>query len=296
MAVGKGQINFTYLIEIITTETPLDMSPVDDDSPFFYDFEKGLPGPVSTVLRFSVILLVGAISTPFIFRRRLNGERDRSKVKRNDSLLRFVLYFSAIGIGFMLVEISMVQRFTLFLGQPVLSLSVVLFALLVGAGTGSMFSGRVPAGKIAGLTTIGSLSVSVALLIYAFALPAVARAFLGLDVTGRILITTVLSLPPGFAMGILFPSGIRLLKERGMERYIPWMWGINGIASVAGSVLTITVAVALGFTEVLLLGASAYFAVFLFALADFNTHRARMINGKHRIPHEANSNPAISKT
>lgn len=67
----------------------------------------------------------------------------------------------------------------------------------------------------------------------------------------------------GFLMGVPFPLGIRWLKERGMESYIPWMWGINGVGSVFGSVMAVVIAICLGFTEVLFLSAGCYFLIFL---------------------------------
>jgi len=67
----------------------------------------------------------------------------------------------------------------------------------------------------------------------------------------------------GFVMGFPFPLSIRLLKELEMERYIPWMWGVNGVSSVLGSALTVMVAIQFGFSVALLLGAGSYVVVFL---------------------------------
>jgi MFS family permease len=175
--------------------------------------------------------------------------KEKIKTALNKKLLRFVVLFSMLGMGFMLVEISTIQRFILFLGQPVLSLSVLLFSLLVGAGIGSIYSGR--------------FTVVAVLLIYAFSLSFILNQLLGLELAIRLLATVAMLTPLGFLMGFLFPLGLRLLKEMRMADYIPWMWGINGIGSVLGSAMTIVVAISFGFTEALLLGAGCYFVVFL---------------------------------
>jgi len=168
-----------------------------------------------------------------------------------------------LGVGFMLVEISLIQRFVLFLGQPVLSMTALLFSLLVGAGIGSMCSGRLASDVLTKGLTIVSLLIVAILLIYTFLLPIIFEQLLGLGLTIRLLATIVILIPLGFFMGFPFPLGIRLLREMRMEDRIPWMWGINGIGSVLGSAMTIVIAISLGFTEALLIGASCYFLIFL---------------------------------
>jgi MFS family permease len=179
------------------------------------------------------------------------------------SLARFVVLFSMLGLGFMLVEISLIQRFTLFLGQPVLSMAALLFSLLVGAGIGSICSGQLASARLIKGLTIASLFIVAILLVYTFLLPLIFEQLLGLGLTVRWLATVAILLPLGFAMGFPFPLGIRLLREMSMENRIPWMWGINGICSVLGSVMTIAIAISLGFTEALLAGTICYFLVFL---------------------------------
>jgi len=154
----------------------------------------------------------------------------------------------------------------LFLGQPVLSLSVLLFSLFVGAGMGSLWSGRVPADKIKKGIAIASLSVAVMVLGYTFLLPIVFNQLLGLHLTLRLCATVFLLMPLGFGVGFPFPLGIRLLKEVGREKHIPWMWGMNGVSSVVGSTMTIILAISLGFTAAGFASAGCYLIVyFMFA-------------------------------
>ncbi len=265
MSLGNGEINLDDFEEIIKS-LGYDISPVTDDSPFFYRLEEGLPRSVSLVFWSSVIMVVLVILVPLLFwRKRLlpTKTRSESKKRHNQNLIRSVVLFSMLGVGFMLVEISLIQRFVLFLGQPVLSMAVLLFSLLVGAGIGSMGSGRLAPDKIIKGLTIASLFIVAILLVYTFLLPIIFEQLLGLGLVTRLLLTVVILLPLGFAMGFPFPLGIRLMREMGMKNYIPWMWGINGIGSVLGAVTTIVIAISFGFTEALLIGASCYFLVFL---------------------------------
>jgi hypothetical protein len=177
-----------------------------------------------------------------------------------------------LGVGFMLVEISLIQRFVLFLGQPVLSLAVLLFSILMGAGTGSLYSGRLAAGRLIRGIAIASLSIAAVVTIYTFLLPFIFHELLGLPLAIRLLAVVIALTPLGFLMGFPFPLGIRMLKEMKMEEYIPWMWGINGIGSVLGSVATIVIAISSGFTGALLIGAGCYLIVFL----TFRKHRLKI--------------------
>jgi len=108
-----------------------------------------------------------------------------------------------------------------------------------------------------------ALLTAIILLIYAYTLPLIFHRFFGLAIEYRVLIAVLFLIPLGVAMGIPFPLAIRSLKERQIEHYIPWMWGINGTSSVLGSAATVTVAIYFGFTQVLLAGVGCYLIVFL---------------------------------
>jgi hypothetical protein len=163
----------------------------------------------------------------------------------------------------MLIEISLMQRFSLFLGSPVLSMAVLLSSLLAGAGMGGLWSKRLitPTQTTRGIAR-ASLWVAVIVLGYTVVLPLILHQLLGLSFAVRIGIAAALLLPLGFCMGIPFPSAIRLLQEIRMEPLIPWMWGVNGLGSVLGSTLTIAVAIRFGFTEAMIISAALYLVVF----------------------------------
>ncbi len=268
MALGSGKIVFKDL-EKMVKERGYDISPVTDNSPFFYKFEVGMPKPVSLVFWSSVILFGLIILIPSLYWKKGAIQRETHLNKKryfDKDLLRSVVLFSMLGMGFMLIEISFIQRFVLFLGQPVLSLAILLFSLLGGAGMGSIWSGRFPPNKINKGIAMTSLSIVGMVLGYTFLLPIILNQLLGLDLTTRLLATIFMLIPLGFLIGIPFPLGIRWLKERSLENHIPWMWGINGVSSVLGSVMTIVVAISFGFTEALLVSAGCYFITFLIFL------------------------------
>jgi hypothetical protein len=159
-------------------------------------------------------------------------------------------YFVLIGLGFLFVEIPLAQRFILFLGQPVYGLTVVLFALLFFSGLGSWASARLPY-----RTTM--LVLVVVVLVYPLLLPRVFNLFLGGRFGLRLGIAIAALAPLGFLLGVPFPRGIGWLERRA-PGLIPWAWGVNGAASVVASVGAALLALSLGFSWVLTVGALCY--------------------------------------
>jgi MFS family permease len=147
----------------------------------------------------------------------------------------------------------------LFLGHPAYALTVVLFAILLFSGIGSRLSGRVAAAGLPAalprmiLLVVGLVVASV------LALSPLFYALVHLDAAWRVLVTVVALAPLGLALGMPMPSGIRLLAERAPE-LVPWAWGVNGAASVLGSVGAIALAMVWGFDQALLVGAGLYLA------------------------------------
>jgi hypothetical protein len=268
MALGRGEIDLDTLVKMVR-EKGFDIRPITDDNPFFYKIEKGLPRPVFLALVASIIVLLFTISAPSIpWRKSLNrkGVFPEYDKKFNRTKIQSIVLFSMLGFGFMLIEISLIQRFALFLGHPVLSMALLLFGLLGSAGLGSMLSGRLASNKINLMISVTSLSAVILLLGYIFFLPLVFERLLGWNLTLRLLFTVLMLSPLGLSVGFPFPLGLKGLRKMGMETYIPWMWGVNGASSVLGSVIAIVVAIRFGFTPVLLLSAFCYFIIFLIFL------------------------------
>ncbi|NOT30684.1 MAG: hypothetical protein HOP15_09590, partial [Planctomycetes bacterium] len=209
------------------------------------------------------LLVALLILAPLWWRRRAErrverrGERDSERGGLRG--LAVLSYFGGLGVGYIAVQISFIQRFTLFLGHPVYSISVVLLAFLLSSGLGSMSSRRLfESGRLTFARTV--LALGLVLLAYNQLLPVVFRSdALTWPVELRIALTLALVLPLAFLMGLLFPQGIRLL-ERTAPRFVPWAWGANSAASILGSIFSLIFAIHYGFA------ATAVAAAVLYAL------------------------------
>jgi len=148
----------------------------------------------------------------------------------------YLFYFICLGLGFMLVEIPLIQKFILFLGQPLYAIAVILSSLLIFSGIGSLLSGRFSQDKA--LSRLRTILFILCLLfvISIYTLPVIFETFLGSTTPVRVIIAMLLIIPLGILMGMAFPLGIRLL-EQDIPAIIPWVWGVNGACSVMGSIL-----------------------------------------------------------
>jgi len=252
-------------------EVGIDISPVTDDRPFFnhftrflrFDLRKMPPGfdmflenfRRSDLILIAILTEAALLSGIFIilplylFRR--SGLRSPGKI-------RFLLYFCALGMGFILIEIAFIQKFTLFMGSPIYSVTVVLFAILTAAGCGSFLSGKFRQHPKRALSFIvPAIAVLCGLIL--FASPVIFKACLGYPIGVRVLVAILLIAPLAFLMGMPFPLGITLTNQVS-ERLIPWVWGINGYATVIGSVLCVILALIFGFKVVIFIAAGIYLA------------------------------------
>jgi len=264
-SLASGDLSLRQIAEV-ATEMGMDLSIVTDNRPFFYKIDAGRPQPVSLVFWFSFVLMLLVLAGPPAYwylrsPRRRSQARGHRRTKK--ALIRPVFLFALIGIGFMIIEISLIQRFILYLGQPVLSMAVLLFSLLLGAGSGSLYSGRLTGEKTFKGITTATICIAALTIAYIFLIPFIFGQLLGLSLALRLLVMVVMLVPLGFIMGFPFPLGIRALKTMEMDRYIPWMWGLNGVGAVLGSAFTIVIAISLGFAQALLIGAICYLFVFL---------------------------------
>ena len=167
-------------------------------------------------------------------------------------------YFALIGVGFMMVEIALLQRMSVFLGHPVYALSVVLFSLILWTGFGSMASERVRldgAGKL--------VAWSVASAAYLFALPFWLPLLFdldGADLLVRAGLCVLVLAPAGLLMGFGFPTGMRLVSAINTGP-MPWFWGINGGAGVLAASVAVVTSIAFSIDTTLRIGAACYLLV-----------------------------------
>lgn len=168
---------------------------------------------------------------------------------------RALLYFGALGCGFMLVEISLIHSFTLYLGHPVYAAAAIISIVLFLSGVGSYLSTKLKAGPPLIATLCGS--VAGLLLLYSVVLAPLLRNSMSLSLPARIALTLVLLAPLGLIMGFPFPLGLKRLSRQHAAA-VPWAWGINGSISVVSTVLAAILAVQLGFSALLGIAAGVY--------------------------------------
>jgi hypothetical protein len=256
---------------------PYNVAPVDDNAPFFFftvklgqmlhheGLSQGIDWKVNLgvavllmVLVISLLAVLAFLIVPLAF----SGGRSHGPLR--------LLYFVAVGLGYILVEIAFIQRFVLFLGHPTYALTVVVFLLLLSSGAGSLASRRwLPR---AGNARIPLLLIVAALVVYVLILPPLLNALIGLPFPAKFLVSVALLVPLGFAMGMPFPTGLRVLASAPAPEFpqqsnnaVEWAWAVNAGSSVLGSVLAMLVAIRYGLNVTLLCGALAYLlAVVLF--------------------------------
>lgn len=201
------------------------------------------------VLAQAAVASLVMIAAPLLFSaRRREGARGLPAV---------AVYFAAIGMGFMFVEISLIQRLLRVLGEPTYAISAVLFAILVSTGIGSWLAGRFRIIERFSLHAL--LALPLLILLYQLLLPWWAGSLAGLGMTARFLLTFLFLFPLGAAMGVPFPTGMALLGEK-MPGYIPWAWCINGSFSVISATAAVMVALTAGFQTVQVSAALLYVA------------------------------------
>ncbi len=230
----------------------VNVTPTTDDRPFFYALKRGLPGSLLAVMAFALALL--AVAVDWRMQARRSGAGKSSPV--------FALYFVGLGVGFMAAEIAVIQRFSLFLGYPTLSLTVPLATLLLAGGLGGWLSQRVPAVHLPAVVAGAALAVSLLLAGYIRLAPWLTTRFLAAALPVRVAVTVALVAPLGLVIGVPFPAGLRWLGAMSERHLVAWVWGVNGLASVLGSTVSVAVAMLGGFSWSLLFSSLIYLGLF----------------------------------
>ena len=258
-----------------TREYYYDVRPTTDDRPFFFqmihfrnvlDLMRGRAVSGQSFNYYAVSVLAGLLVissglTLVFYVLPLLFSRGVARLPR-----AWGLYFILLGLGFMFVEIPLIQKGSLYLGHPTYGLTVVLFSLLVFTGLGSWWSGSFSSAGLRRALPRHLLRVAGLVLLLAVLMEIVMPATLGAPFIVRLALTVLFCGALGFLLGTPFPSGLRLLSDVRAEA-IPWVWALNGAASVTGSIIAMAVAMAFGFRVTLLTGAFVYAAASLALLA-----------------------------
>jgi spermidine synthase len=248
--------------EVFTRRYPYNVTPVSDNAPFFFFTLK--PGRLLTsdtgamdwkvnlgvavlgmLLVISVLAVLAFLIVPLLV---------QTREKQPTGAL---FYFVAVGLGYILVEVTFIQRFVLFLGHPTYALTVVVFLMLLSSGTGSVASRKLIANSQR--VSLPLVVIVTALLLYVATLPSLLEHFVGEAFGIKLVISAIVLVPLGFVMGMPFPTGLRSLSEKSIE----WAWAMNAASSVLGSVLAIVIAIQFGLNFTLVCGAGAYFLALL---------------------------------
>ena len=249
-----------------------DISPVSDNRPFFFYTvqPRDLWQFVKTASRQSAdfravnqavpllfsLLAVSLVATALILV--LPPLVLGTRLPRQKGVGGFLTYFLFIGVGYILIEVALIQKFVLFLGHPTYALTVVIFSMLTSSGVGS-FASRNLLGQNEGrwIKALGCVALLAAVM--AVALPGLLAALVWLPLSLKMAITVGLIAPLGFAMGMPFPTALRRLEEWHPPS-VRWAWSLNAAASVMGSVGALVCAIYLGLLQTLIIGGLFYLA------------------------------------
>ena len=250
-------------------EYPYNIKPVSDDSPFFFNYFKlggeklskevrmifvdTSPFQVMILLLTFVQLLFLSLSlfiSPLFF---------MSKDEKKYLPVLQILVFSALGFGFMFVEMTFIQNFTLLFGDPATSAATAIGLLLVFSAIGSLFGKRILISSGEKLF-FSVLAVILPLMIlgYAVLVPHFSALCMSFAFTQKLLFTALFIAPLGFAAGTVFPVSLLLVGEK-KPFFIPLAIGVNGAASILATVTSVIIAFVYGFKFVFVLAAFFYF-------------------------------------
>ena len=188
-----------------------------------------------------------------------NSSHSKSQINRS----RLFLYFFIIGLAFLFIEIAFMQKFILFLHHPIYSISIVLAAFLINAGIGSAWSRHLLKKHSCQQVIRWAISGIIVLsLLYIVVLNPLFSLLIALPIVVKICLSLILIAPLAICMGMPFPVALSTLADNTQgqgQAYIPWVWGVNGCASVISAVLASIVAIHFGFTIVILIAISLYY-------------------------------------
>ena len=250
-ALLKGEINLDQFYNMFDTK----VYPVTDDNPYFLSFEKPLPSAVEILLYASIGIVAIFLLVPFAWMRRTREEEAVSKISEL-RIATVIPYFAALGLGFILIELALLQKLILLMGNPTMTFALLLFTLLISSGSGSLISSRIAKNNMKNLIFVigGIAALGISYVIF---LPPIIYSTIAESIEVKAAVSIAILAPIGFLMGMPLPTGMRLLKVHRPD-YIPWMWAINGAFSVLGAVLAIALGIMYGSSLAMILGILIY--------------------------------------
>ncbi|MCC7038179.1 MAG: hypothetical protein IT560_12880 [Alphaproteobacteria bacterium] len=253
-------------------DLPFDVSPTTDNRPFFFNqariwkpwdvikqatsgdmFFQNLQGHAVATVNLYIIILFSIVASILVL---VLPFRGALKLAPKKFLRAGTAYFALIGLGFMFVEITLMQMLSMFLGHPVYGLGVVLFSMILSSGIGSFLSESYPLD-----TRHKLIKAPIVLMLYLFFIAAsitpLMHVFIEAGFAARLALCVLLIFPAGMMMGYAFPTGMKL-TERISDTLTPWFWGINGAFGVVASGFAMVISIGLGLPATIIAGALCY--------------------------------------
>ena len=250
--------------EILYTEYPFNIKPSTDNQPYFSQFLQWRTIPlladlfgnqsvpffeVGYLLLYLTFIQLVILAFLFIILPLFKmGFKGGGKI-------RTIAYFGGLGLGYMFIEIILIQSFTLYFGNVIYAAALVVCLMLVSSGFGSLVSQKITPKPYRIIAIIFIIIIS--LLIYTLFLSGWIKTTIGFSLTAKIILSFLIIAPLAFFMGMPFPLGLRSLSASN-DIQVPWAWGINGVFSVVCAVLATIIAVELGFIWVMVFAIGAY--------------------------------------
>jgi hypothetical protein len=258
----------------VIKDKPLNFSPPTDNDPYFFNMLRlthlmevrgSGPGVLHGNLTASITLMVliislivlsiSAVILPLIY----NSTLPKEKTGNRKIFWKGAAYFSLIGAGFMMIEIGLILRLSVFLGHPVYALGILLFTILLSAGTGSFYSEHIP------LTSkpwkyILPCFAAIMIIVIKFILDILMSGMVSSPELIKIIVSIIVIFPLGFVMGMFFPMGMKLVKSSS-ESQTPWFWGLNGIFGVLFSALAVFFSIYSGISTNFYLASVCYLSI-----------------------------------
>jgi hypothetical protein len=270
-AAGKEEL------DRYTSGLKFDLTPPTDDRPFFFNqlplnkplkalrFTKGMIGQGKgkggirrgNLVATATIMILFVVSLGLVLATIVIPLRPAVRDVGGKLATGGTLYFLLIGIGFMMVEIGLLQRMSIFLGHPIYSLSILLFTLILATGIGSLLSDRLKLNNRVRFF-VWAVMTGCYLIGLPLWLPNILLAFDSATLLARAILCIITIFPAGLLMGFGFPTGMRLITSID-RKPTPWFWGINGAAGVLASIAAVACSIALGISTTLTVGAVCYF-------------------------------------
>jgi hypothetical protein len=250
----SGELNLDQFYDNFETK----VYPVTDDNPYFLSFEKPLPSAVEILLYASIGIVAVFLLVPFSWMRRRGGEGggESSSQKSELRIATVIPYFAALGVGFILIELALLQKLILLMGNPTMTFALLLFTLLLSSGSGSLLSSRIAKNNMKNLIFVIGGIAGLGIL-YVLFLPLIIYSTIAEPIEVKAIVSIAILAPIGFLMGMPLPTGMRLLKVH-RPNSIPWMWAVNGAFSVLGAVLAIALGIMYGSSLAMILGILIY--------------------------------------